>query len=339
MKLVFSLALSLVLVITASSTILLTDTPSPVLAQDHGDDDGHDDGGGDDDGHPDDGDDGHDDDGGHPEDDDGGHGEDSEQHPWAAEDVRNLWEIEHPEGQYLGDVQNVRDITGNILVSEDGVPILGRQLFDIKTGEPILNYDRNFDGEPVFITNVGRISTRTTFFWELSPGYRTGPGYERFVYTPPGPPRMDWRPDGLIDWSDPAQGSPSPEPTPNPENQDDQTDDSPSTSPTPGSENQDGQSQETPSPGPTAEPEAADQPYQAPPRVPVPESNNQDGGSSPSEKFDDDARFGEPQPVMDPAGNPRVYEDGSPVLGQAALDEEGKPVMGPNGKPIIVIPD
>ena len=316
MRLAFSLVLSLVLVITASSTILFIDTPSPVLAQDDhgddggGDDGGHDDGGGDDGGH---------DDGGHNGGDDG-HGEDSEQHEWVAEDVRNLWEIEHPEGQYLGDVQNVRDVTGDILVSEDGVPILGRQLFDIKTGEPILNYDRNFEGEPVFITNVGRISTRTTFFRELGPGYRTGPGYERFVYTPPGPPRMDWRPDGLIDWSDPAQGSPSPDPTPNPENQDDQT-------------------QETPSPGPTPEPEATDQPYEAPPQVPVPESKNLDGGSSPSEEFDDGTQFGEPRPVIDPTGNPRVYEDGTLVLGQAALDEEGEPVIGPNGKPIIVIPD
>ncbi len=42
---------------------------------------------------------------------------------------------------------------------------------------------------------------------------------------------------------------------------------------------------------------------------------------------------------MDPTGNPLVNEDGAPVLGRAVLDEEGNSVIGPNGKPIIVIPD
>jgi hypothetical protein len=42
---------------------------------------------------------------------------------------------------------------------------------------------------------------------------------------------------------------------------------------------------------------------------------------------------------MDPTGNPVVDEDGAPVLGQAVLDEEGESVIGPNGEPIIVIPD
>ena len=75
------------------------------------------------------------------------------------------------------------------------------------------------------------------------------------------------------------------------------------------------------------------------PPAPIPERSNQDGELSPSEEFDDVTQFGEPQRVTDPTGNPRVDEDGTPILGRAALDEEGNPVIGPNGKPIIIIPD
>ena len=313
MKLVFSLALSLVLVITASSAILFTDTPSPVLAQDdHGDDDGgddggHDDGGGDDDGH----DDGGHDDGGH---DDGGHdGDDSGQHEWVAEDVRNLWEIENPEGQELGRVQNLRDINGDIIVTPDGVPLLGRKIYDKITGEPIRTYDNRREGEDIYITNTGRTTIPWNYFFELAPGFKSGPGYERYKYTPP---------PGF-------EGSFS----------DDQTGETPSPVPTP--ENQDGQSGDSPSPVPTPEPEATDQPYQAPPQVPVPEPRDGYYNLAPGERLlnDSERQFGEPQPVIDPTGNPRVTEDGTPVLGQAVLDEEGEPVIGPNGKPIIVIPD
>ena len=112
-----------------------------------------------------------------------------------------------------------------------------------------------------------------TYFIELGPGFTSGPGNERFLYTP--------RPDY---WQD--------DPT-----------------------------QETPSPGG------------------IPPSEMQDGELSPSETFRDDTQFGEPQPVMDPTGNPLVDEDGAPILGRVVLDEEGNSVIGPNGKPIIVIPD
>ena len=116
-----------------------------------------------------------------------------------------------------------------------------------------------------------------TYHFELGPGLRSGPGYERFKYTPPpGAPPSEMQDD------------------------------------------------------PTEDP---------PPPTPIPEPQNQDGELSPSEEFDEDTQFGEPQRVMDSTGNPRVNEDGTPVLGQAALDEEGNPVIGPNGKPIIVIPD
>jgi len=311
MKLVFSLVLSLILVITASSVILLIDTPSPVLAEiggdDPGDDDGHDDGGGDDDGHP------EDDDGGHPEDDDGGHDDDSGQHEWVAEDVRALMLIEAPEGQELGPVQNLRDLNGDIIVTPDGVPLLGRQIFDKKTGEPIRTYDNRREGEDIYITNAGRTTIPWNYFFELAPGFKSGPGYERYKYTPP--PGFE---DSFSD---------------------DQTGETPS--PVPAPENQDGQSGDSPSPVPTPEPEATDQPYQAPPQIPVPEPGDGYYDPAPGESLlnDGERQFGEPQPVMDSTGNPRVYEDGTPVLGQVALDEEGNPVIGPNGKPIIVIPD
>ncbi len=314
MKLVFSLVLSLVLVIPASSAILFTDTPSPVLAQENGGHNGGDggghNGGGDSGGHN-----GGGDDGGHNGGDDDGHnGDDSEQHEWAEVDVEALWQIEPPEGQELGDVQNIRDVNGDVIVTEDGVPLLGRQIFDKNTGEPILNYDDWGNGEPIYITNAGRVSVPVTYYRELGPGFRSGPGYERYKYTPPpgfGDPNGD----------DQTDDSPSPSPTPDPENQDEQTDDSPSPAPTSESENADDQTPETL------------------PVEPVPESTNQDGGPSPSEAFDDDTQFGEPQPVMDPTGNPLTDEGGAPVLGQTVLDEEGEPVIGPNGKPIIVIPD
>ena len=269
MKLVFSLVLSLVLVISVSSTILLIDTPSPVLADHdggHGGDDGGDDGGD----HP-------DDDGGDHPDDDGDHDDSSEEHEYVDADVKALLQIEPPEGQELGDVQNIRDHNGDIIVTADGVPLLGRQIFDKNTGEPILNYDRQWEGEPIYITNIGRISVPVTYHFELGPGLRSGPGYERFKYTPP-------------------PGAPP-------------------------SENQDDQTQEPPPP------------------APIPEPRNQGGELPPSDAFDDDTQFGEPQPVMDPTGNPVVNEDGAPVLGRAVLDEEGNSVIGPNGKPIIVIPD
>ena len=95
-----------------------------------------------------------------------------------------------------------------------------------------------------------------------------------------------------------------------------------------------------PSPVTTPEPENQDdQTQETLPPAPIPVPRNQAGELSPSEEFDDDTQFGEPQSVMDPTGSPLVNEDGTPVIGRIVLDEEGKPVIGPNGKPIIVIPD
>ena len=296
MKLAFSLALSLILIISVSSTILLIGTPSPVLGHDsgHGSGDDGGDGGGDGgdggdhggngggdggDGGDGGGNGGDDDgDGGDHDGDGGGNGEDDDEvWDWVEADVEALWQIDLPEGQELGDVQSIRDVNGDIIVTEDGVPLLGRQIFDSETGAPISNYDDWGNSEPIYITNVGRVSVPVTYYRELGPGFRSGPGYERFAYTPP-------------------PGAPP-------------------------SENLDGQTQDSP------------------PSAPIPEPENQDGELSPSEAFDDDTQFGEPQPVMDPTGSPLVDEGGAPVLGQAVLDEEGESVIGPNGKPIIVIPD
>jgi len=268
MKLAFSLALSLILLISVSSTILLIDTPSPVLAQDHGGGDGgHN--GRDDDGHN--GGDG----GGNGGDDDGHGGDDDSYYYDDYEYSESFLRTEVPEGQELGEVQNVRDWDGTILVTADGYPVLGRPLLDSETGLPILDYSDNFEGEGIYFTNtgVGWMSPRVTSFLEGGPGLTSGPGNEWYLYTP----RSEY-------W------------------QDDST-------------------QDSPSPGRMSP------------------SETQGGEPSPSETFRDDTRFGEPQPVMGPTGNPRVDEDGAPILGRVALDEEGNPVIGPNGKPIIVIPD
>lgn len=285
MKLAFSLALSLILLISVSSTILLIDTPSPVLAQDYGresrslNSNSHGGGHGGGDGGGDGGDDGGDDGGGggghggssgEPDDDYGG-GDDYYYDDY--EYSHSFLQIEVPEGQELGDVQNVRDFNGDIIVTADGYPVLGRQIF-YETGEPVLDYSEQREGRPIYYTNTGEgwMSPPTISFYELGPGLDSGPGNERFLYTPR-------------------------------------------------SEMQDDQTQDSPPPAPTSEPE------------------NQDGELSPSETFRGDTQFGEPQPVMDPTGNPVIGEDGAPVLGRAVLDEEGNSVIGPNGKPIIVIPD
>jgi hypothetical protein len=295
MKLAFSLALSLILLISVSSTILLIDTPSPVLAE-NGDGGGH---GGDDGG----------DGGGHGGGGGGGHGgDDDDPDPIVGEPgydagdyyyyddyeySEDFLRIEVPEGQELGDVQNVRDFNGDIIVTADGYPVLGRQIF-YKNGDPVLDYSEYPEGEPIYFTNTkeGWISPPVTYFLELGPGFDSGPGNEWYLYTPP--------PDYWQD--DPTQGSPPP-------------------GAIPPSETQDGPTQEIPSPSPMPGPE------------------NRDGELSPSEAFRDDTQFGEPQPVMGPTGNPRVSEDGAQILGRVVLDEEGNPVIGPNGKPIIVIPD
>jgi len=249
MRLAFSLVLSLILIIALSSPTL-----AHISGGGHGGGDGGDDG----------------DNGG----DDGGNGGDDyeyDDHEYSHSFLR----IEVPEGQELGDVQNVRAWDGTILVTADGYPVLGRPLLDSETGLPILDYSDNFEGEGIYFTNtgVGWMSPRVTSFLEGGPGLTSGPGNEWYLYTP----RSDY-------W------------------QDDSTQDSP------------------PSGG-------------------RPFSETQGGELSPSETFRDDTQFGEPQPVIDPTGNPLVDEDGAPILGRVALDEEGNPVIGPNGKPITVIPD
>lgn len=282
MKLAFSLALSLILLISVSSTLLLIDTPSPVLAS-HGGGHGGDGGNGGDDGGDDGGDgDGHnggDDDGGgggHGGDDDGDYDDGDSYYYDDYEYSESFLRTEVPEGQELGEVQNVRDWDGTILVTADGYPVLGRPLIDSETGLPILDYSDNWEGEPIYFTNTGErwMSPRVTSFLEGGPGLTSGPGNEWYLFTP--------RPD---DWffDDPTQDSP-------------------------------------PSGG-------------------RPFSETQGGELSPSETFRDDTQFGEPQPVIDPTGNPLVDEDGAPILGRVALDEEGNPVIGPNGRPITVIPD
>jgi hypothetical protein len=293
-KLIFSLVISLVLVVTAVSVVLFLDTPSPVLAElggeDPGDGDDHPDEGDD---HPDEGGDsgGEHGDGPHP-----GDGEETETHPFVEEDVRALMRIQDPEGQTLGPVQNIRDHNGNIIMTEDGVPLLGRPIYDAITGEPVKNYDLYSDGWPIYISNVGRISVPVTYHFELGPGLRSGPGYERFKYTPP--PGVSY-----------------------PEDQEAQTQDSTPAAQTTEPGNQGNQ---TPEPLPPA---------------PIPQPNIQNSVTPPAKTFGDAPQFSEPQPVSDPDGNPRANADGTPVLGRTVLDEAGIPVIGPGGKPIIVIPD
>ncbi len=258
MKLAFSLILSLIFIIALSS---------PTLAYIPGDggNGGGGDHGGDDGGNGGDGDHGGD---------DGGNGGDDDRYEYDDYKYSDSFlQIEVPEGQELGDVQNVRDFNGDIIVTADGYPVLGRQLF-YETGEPVLDYSEYPEGEPIYFTDTdeGWISPPVTYFLELGPGFTSGPDNERFAYTP--------RPD--------RQDDPTQDPTP------------------PGG---------------------------------IPRSEMQDDELSPSETFRDDTQFGEPQPVMNPTGNPLVDEDGAPILGRAVLDGEGNSVIGPNGKPIIVIPD
>ncbi len=315
MKLAFSLALSLIFLISVSSTILLIDTPSPVLAShdgghgggNGGDDGGDDDGNGGDGGdHGGDGDGNGGDGGDHGGDGGGNGGDDDDPDPIVGkpgydagdyyyddyEYSEDFLQIEVPEGQELGDVQNVRNFNGDIIVTADGYPVLGRQIF-YKNGEPVLDYSEYPEGEPIYYTNTaeGWISPPVTYFLELGPGLTSGPGNEWYLYTP----RPDWQ-------DDPTQDSPPPGGIPSSETQGDQTQ------------------------GP-------------PPPGGIPPSGMPDGELPPSEAFRDNTQFGEPQPVMGPTGNPLVDEDGAPILGRVALDEEGNPVIGPNGKPIIVIPD
>ncbi len=318
MKLAISIVLSLILIIAISSTALLIDTPTPALAEiggdDPGDNNGHDDDGGDDNDHGDDS--GHEDDGGDEDDDNGGHGDDDidqagndddlvdnvqndalidvvdGHHPDEIEDAnmaanaKALEQMTPPEGQEFGDVMSLRDRNGDIIVTADGVPVLARQLFDKNTGTPI----HTPRGLPIYTTNVGRISIPWTN--TLGPGLRSGPGYERFKYTPLHPGDQNFQ---------------SQEP--------DSSDQIPEV------ENQDYQSQDPLPPGP------------------VPGPRNQDGDNSPSEAFDDDTQFDKPQIVIDSTGNPRVNEAGDPVLGQYVIDKENNHIIGPNGKPIIVIQD
>ena len=215
MKLAFSLALSLILLISVPSTILLIDTPSPVLAShggghgggDGGDDGGDDGGGGG--GHGGGGG-GHGGSSGEPDDDyGGGGGDDDDYHYDDYEYSEPFLQIEVPEGQELGDVvQNVRDWNGDIIVTADGYPVLGRQLFDSETGEPILDYSDNFEGEPIYFTNTteGWMSPPTTSFYALGPGLDSGPGNERFLFTPRPD---DWQDDSTQDSPSPGRMSPS----------------------------------------------------------------------------------------------------------------------------------
>ncbi|MBL7124848.1 MAG: hypothetical protein ISS51_01970 [Dehalococcoidales bacterium] len=190
------------MLIAVSSTLFLIDTPSPVLAQYHGGDDGGDYGGYDG---------SHDGDGGHG----GGDGGDGDGHNGGDDSYyyddyyysESFLRTEVPEGQELGPVQNVRDWDGTIFVTADGYPVLGRQLFDSETGLPILDYSDNWEGEPIYFTNTGEgwMSPRVTSFYELGPGMTSGPGNDRFLFTP----RPDSQDDQTQDSPSPGRMSPS----------------------------------------------------------------------------------------------------------------------------------
>ncbi len=322
-KIVFSLVVSLVLLVAVSAPLLFTGAPSSVLAQeDHGGNGGDD--GGDHGGNG-----GNGDSGGHgdksvPHSDDDSSGFDPavvheliQQNSYNSEEIDALWQMEPPEGQEYGVVQNMRDPNGDIVMTESGVPVLGRQVFDSNTGEPVFKYTPRpealgggYYGEPIYIANWGELDIPTTGWWrDLSPGYRSGPGYERFAYTPPPGMLGDYQ----TQWDDYQTQDTPPPYAPPPVYY---------------------QTQDTPPPV------ADDQTQTPPPPVPIPpEPENQEGEPSPAQASDDGGQFGEPQPVMGPTGNPRVDEDGAPILGRVVLDEEGNPVIGPNGKPIIVTPD
>ncbi len=198
MKLVFSLVLSLVLVITASSAILFIDTPSPVLAQeDHGDgdDDDHDDDGGDDHG-DDDGDDHGDD---HNGDDHGGDGDHNGDGDDELDPQRTLLE-----GEILGDVEPILSPGGIPVVDAEGNPVLGQPVLD-ENGKAILG----LEGYPMYLWNgllVSPIPGQT----DVSVNEQLGDGSPGDGSPGDGSPEPGQPEDGSPEPGQPEGGSPEP---------------------------------------------------------------------------------------------------------------------------------